>query len=88
MYWSLLVTEGTAFLASIAIALSDKEVSKESAFKARSMGAKKNGFFFYHSNTAASDVKWVLKFQPLLMFSKRMYWRDGLFGVDSNSALR
>ena len=62
------MTEGAAFLASIAIALSDKEVSKESAFKARSMGAKKNGFF-YHSNTATSDVRWVMKFQSLQFFN-------------------
>ena len=82
----MLVTEGTAFLASIAIALSDKEVSKESALRARSMGAKKKTTFFYHSNTAASDVKWVLKFQPLLMFSKRMYRMGSLFGVKGNSA--
>ena len=56
------VTEGAVFLALIAIALFDKEVSKESAFKALSMGAKKKRIFFYHSNTATSDVRWVMKF--------------------------
>ena len=57
---SLLVTEGAVFLAPMAAeALSDKEVSKESAFKAQSMGAKKQIFLsLKHSSSHDLLLVW------------------------------
>ena len=78
-------TEGVAFLVVIAIALSGKEVSQRVRLQCTIYGCEKKDFL-YHSNTATTDVRWVLKFRTLLMFSKRMYRMGSLFGVKGNSA--